>query len=41
MVPYGPQPSSAISGLSLEARITLGQNDPSLHTAGPEVDGWP
>src|SRR4051812_21459757 len=36
MVPYGPQSSSAISGLRLEARITLGQNEALVHSKGPE-----
>src|SRR4051795_11660335 len=41
MAPDGPQPSEAVRGLRLEAHVTLGQCDPGLRAAGPEVRGRP
>src|SRR5215218_4751418 len=41
MVPAGSQPSEAVRGLRLEARVALGQRDPGLRAAGPEVRGRP
>src|SRR3954452_20386445 len=41
MIPGGSQPSEAVRGLRLEPHVTLGQCDPGLRAASPEVCGRP